>query len=509
MLIRLLVLLSTLFAGAAHALEVQGFVTGSCQTFTGMIVNVADHQVEFIDMQGQHRRLDQDDVSTVFVYNVIDNPIEAFQVDAGALARLKAVYIEDSREARTLAFPVRFIEDLVIFYSLEGKSHVHTLGDIYKLRPAPASALGRHPARTYKKAAFEITETSGRCPAPASTTGAIKPTRVLADKISISDFFHSFEQGYEGLESFQERTYLYARPLLFDQRTRLGLVFQGDREEPVLNAPFYFQWATGEPYRFQSWTVLGMKNHEFLPNTEPVFSIRSDVKSHVFHGLFIGNVAGVPAGQSLFVGNESLKLSKDITVQPSFNYLVMMGGDFGPYSLSLGFFYPDYGMKINDEYREVEGTSPTYTVRAMYTTHDYRLRAITGFTKYKKDKANKDDVLARTGENGEIDSVGNFEFSSTFIRGGIDYTFSARTKASVDAIIVRGNYKEARNSVNSDLNFSKFTVQTSITQSFGNYVSLSAFANVLQNNYDTNFNNKPDKAEQRETRFFGTFEFIF
>lgn len=494
-----------------HALELQGFVTSDCHRHTGMIVGVESGRVDFIDLDGQLRSLQIDAVDKVYAFNVIDNPIQSFNVDAAALKRLKAVYIEDSGQPLALAFAVRFIEDLVIFYSLDGKSHVHTLADVYKLRPAPASALGRHTTKSYKKTSFEFTDQSGRC-ASANVVGTVKPTRVLADRISISDFFHSFEQGYEALESFQERTYLYARPLLFDQHTRLGLVFQGSREEPALNLPLYFQWASGEPYRFQSWSAVGLKAHEFLPNTEPVLSLRSDVKSHIFHGMFIGNVAGLPAGTSIFLNDSNggtLTMTRKLTVQPTFNYLVMMGGDYGPYSASVGFFYPDYGFKVHDEYREVRGSSPTYAVRAMLTTKDYRFRAISGFTKYNKANASKADVLAKSGENGNTETVSSFEFQSTFLRGGVDYTFSPRLRASLDGIAVNGSYKELRNSQSSDLHFNKLTIQGAITQSFGNYVSLTGYVNVLQNNYETNFLSQPYNDEQRETRFFGTFEFIF
>lgn len=504
-------LVAALLNSPARALEVQGFVTSNCQRYTGVIVSVEQGEVEFVDLDGHYQKLSQSSIDSVYVYNVIDNPIASFQIDPPLLQRLKAVYIEDSDQPRTLAFPVRFIEDLVIFYSIDGRTHVHTFADIYKLRPAPESALGVHRPHAVKRTSFEFSDQSGRCAGAQVITGGVKPTRVLSDKISVADFFRSFEQGYDSAESFEERTYLYARPLLFDQKTRLGLVLQGPREEPGLNLPVYFQWATGDPYRFQSWSAIGMKAHEFLPNAEPVFSLRSDVKSHIFHGMFIGNVAGVPAGQSIFLdnGGELFKLDQEITVQPSFNYLVMMGGDYGPYSLSVGFYYPDYGIKVHKEYREVRGSSPTYAVRAMYTTRDYRVRAITGFTRYDKGKSGKDDLLSRTGTNGEIQSVDSFEFNSTFIRGGIDYTFNPRLKASLDGIIVNGSYKERKGTINSDLRFNRLTIQGSVTQSFGNYVSLTGYANVLQNNFDTNFNNSPDKVEQRETRFFGTFEFIF
>ncbi|MGE3681188.1 MAG: hypothetical protein AB7G93_05620 [Bdellovibrionales bacterium] len=495
----------------AHALEVQGFLTSDCQRQVGVIIHVDDNHVEFLDLEGRHRQIARNQVNALYVYNVIDNPIPSFHVDPAAALRLRAVYLDDGREPLALAFAVRFIENLVIFYSLEGRTHVHEMGDIFKLRPAPPSSQGVRKANSHKRASFEFPDVSIRCPAVrmAVPSGMVKPTRVLSDKIGISDFFQSFQQGYENLESFQERTYLYARPFLFERKARLGLVVSAERDESTLELPLYFQWATGEPYRFQSFTVIGQKSHEFLPNAEPVFSLRSDVKSHIFHALFIGNVAGVPAGNSVFLKNDLQPFSSDLTVQPSFNYLAMMGGDYGPYSLSVGLFYNSFGIRVRDEYREVRGGKPSYAVRAMYTTRNLRLRAIGSLTDYEKSSPTEEDVIARTDESGARETVQSFEFSSRFLRAGADYEFSPRLSASLDGIWVSGNYKDVRSGQPNDIRFNRFTVQGAITQSFSDYVSMTGYMNLIQHTFESNFSNRDNDREQRETRFFGTFEFIF
>jgi hypothetical protein len=503
----LLIFVLIFCASVARAHEVQGFLTSACKLYTGMVVYVDDDSVEFIDLSGHLQKLPQDHVENVFVYNVIDNPIETIHVDEDARARLKSVYVDDSEEPRTVAFPVRFIEDLVIFYSLDGRSHVHPMKDIFKLRPASEKISGPKKTTDAKVSAFEVTAQSSRC-STQGTAGKIKPTRVLADKISISDFFRSLRQGYESLESFQERTYLYARPLLFDQHTRLGLVFESKREEPGVPFPFYFQWSTGEAYRFQSRTVIGGKSQEWLPNAEPVASIRSDVKSHLFHAVFIGSLAGVSAGSSVFLEKGLVDINDQVTVDPGFNYLAMMGADYGPYTASIGFFYPTFAIKVRDERREVLGAHPSYALRAMYTGAKIRLRAIASYTHYDNSAATKDDVLARTGES-DLDHPESYEFSSTFWRAGVDYDFSKALKVSLDGILLQGNYKEVRATQSSDIKFDRVTVQGSVTQSFSDYVSITGYVDLVQHTFESNFLNIDQDREQRETRAFATFEFIF
>jgi hypothetical protein len=495
--------LFTLFS-IANALEVQGFLTSDCQHKVGVTVHVSDKDLEFINLQGRHENLDVDSIETLYIFNVIDNPIEKIHVDKNLQKSLRAVYTEDSKEPRALAFAVRFIEDLIVYYSLDGRSHVYTFADIYKLRPAPASSLGEHKPAFYKPSTFEFAN-HAKC---GGVSGTVKATRVLADKISVSEFLHALDTGYESLESFEERTYLYAKPFLYDKSTRLGLIFMGKREEPSLNLPLYFQWSGGEAYRFQSFNAIGAKPHEFIPNAEPVFSLRSDVKSHFFHGLFIGNVAGLAAGNKIF-SNDFMRPSTELTVQPSFNYLAMMGGDFGPYSLSVGFYFPSFGIKVRDEYREVLGSSASYAVRGMYTKSNYRLRAIAAPTSYQSSRALKADVLARTGEGGPDFAPDTFKFDAVFVRGGIDYEISEKLEFGADLISVTGNYRETVGAQANDVRFNRLTIQPYVQQNFSHYTTLTAYVNFIQNSFESNFLNRDQDREQRETRFFGTFEFIF
>jgi hypothetical protein len=504
------------FCASTLALELQGFVTKSCRRYMGLTIYATEKSVEIMDLDGNFNAIEIDDIDVVYVFNIIENPFTRFKVDDRALSRLKSIYIEDSHEPRTIAFPTRYIEDLVIFYSLDGKSHVHRIADIYKLRPAPESAKKVHTPPSFKNPGFEFSDQGGSCQSPPSIPGAVKPTRVLADKISIAEFLGSFEQGYDNLESFQERTYLYAKPFLFDRNTRLGIVLQGQREEPGLNLPIYFQWSSGEAYRFQSFNVVGLKTQEFTPNADPVFAIRSDVKSHAFHALFVGNVAGLPAGNNVFLGGSDLMaLNDQITVQPSFNYIALMGGDYGPYSISGGLFYPSYGIRVGDEYREVLGSKASYMFRVMYTKSRFRVRAVTALTDYSSGRATKDDVSARTKKEGSLETVDTYKFNAAFLRGGIDYDLSPQLRISVDGIYTGGSYRETRTytttntTASSDIKFRRLTTQFNVRRSFGDYVSLAAYANIIENSFESNFLNQDKDREQRETNFLGTLEFIF
>jgi hypothetical protein len=497
--------------GVVSALELQGVVTRQCRTIVGLPIQVTEQSVVLMNLDGRPEALSRADIDTVAIYNVIENPFSALVINEGSLPFLKELYLDDSEKPVGLVFAVRFIEDLVIFMSLDGQSHVHRLKDIDRLRPANESRRGVHRLQNSRRLNF-IPPDSEKCPNPRAAKGeGVRATRVLTDKISIAELYDSFTTGYEALESFQERTYLYAKPFLYPKESRLGILLGGRREEAGPSLPLYFQWSSGEPYRFQSFNVFGGKPNEFTPNAEPIFAIRSDVKSHIFHGLFVGNIFGMPAGESIFLGSSSdlNKLKSNITVQPSFNYLAMMGGDYGPYSLSMGFFYPTFGIRVGDQEREILGSSLTYALRAMYTTRRLRLRAITSLSDYKRNAPSKEDVLVKIA--GQEDAPpSSFEFRALFLRPGIDYDFTDELRVGGDLILVDGNYNEVLSGLGSDMQFRRMTTQFYVQQSFGDYITLIGYLDLLRHSYKGNFTNTGDFDKTiTETRYFGTLEFVF
>lgn len=499
----------------AGALEIQGFVTKTCERKTGIIIYADDDHVELLNLNGQFESLLIGDVMSVLVYDVLQNPIAHFVVNDAVRARLKKLYLEETSKPQAYVFAIRFIEDLIIFMSVDGRTHVHSYSDIRSLRPVDESdtAVDKRILNS-RSMVFDFSGAALNCNFAPESGGlkkspVIQPTRIMTDPISISEFTSSFAKGYESLDSFQERTYLYAKPLLFTQRARFGLTVTSSRQEPALALPIYFQFSTGQAYRFQSFTSFGMTNQEFSPNSEPVFSLRTEAKSHLFHALFVGNIVGIPAGNSIFLRNQELmKINQETTVQPSFNYLAMMGADYGPYSLSAGFYYPTFAIKVRDEYREVLGSSVSYAVRAMYTTSRWKFRTIAATVNYNRQRSSMTDALVRSGSS-ELSTPTNFKFESVFWRGGIDYDFSEKLKVSLDSILVTGTYRETYAGNNNEMKFRKLTLQGTVRQSFSDYLAVSATVNMYSNDYSSQFVGVSLKKDQQESNFFGSFEFVF
>ena len=149
------------------------------------------------------------------------NPFATVTIDQRALDYLRAVYVDGPDAPNAYAFPIHFVDDLVIFYGLDGKTRVYTYADLLKLRPSTAAQLGSHTPREHRAATLNLSAQSDRCAAGEHPDG-VKATRILNDQIAIDAFLSGFDKGYADLASFQERTYLYPRPFVYPRRARLG-----------------------------------------------------------------------------------------------------------------------------------------------------------------------------------------------------------------------------------------------------------------------------------------------
>jgi hypothetical protein len=137
-LARWLALLFLFGSFQAAALELQEFLTKKCERKAGLMVNAEGEDIAYIDLDGHLRHVHQAEIQSLYVFDVVDNPFPSITIDDEALFYLRALYLEDSSKPSAYVFPTRFIEDLLLFYSVDGKTHVQTYTDIFKIRQAPA-----------------------------------------------------------------------------------------------------------------------------------------------------------------------------------------------------------------------------------------------------------------------------------------------------------------------------------------------------------------------------------
>lgn len=512
---------------SSSALEIYSLLDKDCQLYDGLIVGVDAESVEMLTRQGHYSRFHREDLRYLAVYNTIDNPIAEIKPHPRLAETLLEVYTDNQDRPKLVGWPVKFVENLVLFYDIKGKSHVFEMYKIRKLRPYRESGL------EVVKLAHQPVQLSykswiSQCKLPSSKdkdNNIVRPSRILGDQIQISEFFVQFEEGFDSIQSFKERTYVYAKPFLYERQTKMGILAFEKKNlflspEPII--PLYFQWSKGREFRFQSFNQLGSVPVEYLPAVEPLAVFRSDLKSHIFHASFVGNLQALSAGSEFFtplvsnsgglnqmpydVGKADFKSHSSASI----NYMALMGGDWGPWSLSVGTYFPNYMVQTKDEFREILASRLAPLFRLMYTGENFRLRGLLGFTNLEQNGEVKDTQISRDSESSVINYLQSFSFQSHYIRVGVEYQISRQLEASLDELWLQGAYKESLvDSTHNKFDFSHLVTQASLRHYFGEYVALRAYLQFFKVNEDFEFSGTRENEAKTRTTFGGSFEFIF
>ncbi|MCB0367479.1 MAG: hypothetical protein H6624_02885 [Bdellovibrionaceae bacterium] len=504
---------------AAWALEVYSLLDEKCQLREGLILGITPTQVEMLGLDGQYSTIERENLRHLAIYNTVDNPIGRIEDHPRLRQLLVEIYVRNSDEPSFIGWPVKFVENLVIFFDLRGKTHVFELFKIRKIRPfkgahIPAKKLAHDPV----KLSYVSWVSDCQLPGKGEARGnRVRPTRMLGDQIQISEFLTQFENGFEDVKSFQERTYVYARPFLYEKSTKLGFLVNDEYQlNPKSPMPMYFQWTKGREFRFQSFNQVGSLPIEYLPTVEPLMTFRSDLKSHIFHATFVGNLSALAAGTEYFTpAQDQLPIDPS---KPSFrahsaasvNYMALMGGDWGPWSLSVGTYFPVFMVQVRNEFREILASKLAPVFRLMYTGPNFRLRGLIGQTQLDGDGGVSDTQVSRDENLSVVGYLQSYDFDSQYVRVGVDYQFNPELEFTLDQLWLQASYEEnlvtsARNA----MDFSHLVTQASVRHFFGEYVALRAYINFFKVEEDYNFSGFKEVDSTSQITYGGTFEFIF
>ena len=292
------------------------------------------------------------------------------------------------------------------------------------------------------------------------------------------------------LKSFQERTYLYARPVIYNQKTKFGLVYQKASEKSS-NADFFpfVEWSSGRPFRVQNFNQVGFVFNEYGSDLDPVLGFKTEIKAHFFHSVFVGNFEALSAGKHFFVKSRPLKTkAKKLFGDSGLNYSAMVGGDLGPHSLSVVLYYPVYVFGSGHEVREIMATNNSYALRYMYTNRFLRFYATTSLRDEDIENANDENIRAFKMKyepyedpdffsKDEKFSIKNYHIKSFFVRSGVDFDLPGETYLGFNFLMLNMDYNEQPDSGNVKLNRLGGTFYA--RKNFGDYISFGIRVNYL------------------------------
>ena len=531
-LFQILLLTYLLVPDRTHALELYSLVQKGCKAETGLIVYTDDKSVHMLNVEGKLSILKRKDIELILVYNTHYNPIKTFDLEWGLKSYLKEVYVDDNENNHFIGWPIRFIEKLIMFYDIDGKTHLIDLEKIKKFREAPKEKFLKNETSNFQGVDFRFGENLPECKSQKFTSKKyVNPTRMISDRIRIHKFFTVYSTGFMHLKRFQRKTQFYAKSFLYDEETRLGFFFWPSyrninkyKNEIKLDfIPAYLKWSSGSHYGSQGEYSIGSTPVELLPTVEPQLSVQADVKSHFLTGTFIGNPLALSAGKDFLIEYSPLYSSfyeaankNQHGIYTQFNYLALIGVGYDKYSVSGGFYYPVFGIFANNVFREIRSTKLSPMIRLTRTTKDLDIRLIYSRT-HLKSNSNSDDgiglVLAENildpfSDNGLREHLDMYDLKTEYVRLNINYDIAEDVDLGFSEVVFRGKYREHFFNEDYKLNTLHFTTAVSVRQSFGDYTAVKAEVNHFVKTSDFKSGVSTGEPYENKTSLFISLEFF-
>ena len=438
-----LMLIGSSFFFNARAVELYSIIYSECRAHTGLIIDVNEEQFLLLGVHGEFLKLPRESVETILIYNTVENPVSQIALASQSGVFPRKITVQGNPDFSFVGWPIRFLEDLIVFYDIQGKSHLVNVEQIKRFESANAIEEGVEIKLTHTAYDFGFGSNLPQCSSKKEADlEMLQPTRMLSDRISISKFFTVYQKGFEKLNRFESRTDFYARPYLYDTQTKLALVIENDgyKAEIPQCLPLNFQWSTGRNFGPQGKITFGCSEVSMLPNVEPVFAVQFSGKYHFLSLNYAGNINGFSYGEDFLISQRFYYIDffskfnpEQSLVFPHFNQITVTGFDLGPYSFSGGLFYPLIAIQGNEIFREVKSEKSSPVGIYKYTTDLSHTEVVLSSIKLSSQDPSEEEIKLILAE--EMSNEVNLSTTSTNLKDQLEFF-------DLDSYFLRINYEQ-------------------------------------------------------------------
>ncbi len=513
-----------------QALELYSIVHPGCQSTSGLIISVDEETIYLLKTDGEISELPKKSVEYILVFNILDNPIQQIDLTGKLRDFARKVEVQGEVEYSFVGWPIRFLEDLIVFYDIEGKTHLVDIELIQGFDLASDISPEFRPILQHKEYRFGFgTNLPGCSKKSELQKDSVQPTRMISDQIKISKFLSVYRKGFIKLDRFQKRTSFYARPYLYNKKTKVGVVVGRDdyQEELPSGIPLSFQWPTGSNFGPQGILNVGMSANEYLPNVEPVFGLNFSGKYHFLSVYFSGNSWAFSYGQKYVIENRSWfkgfferRDPDDILILPQYNQVAMTGLEWGSYSFSAGYYYPIICLQGNGIFREIVTKQSVPIASFSYTRPSYKLQFIGADMKFQANNPSDDfinliyaeemsqQVTITSASQELVSNMESYDLQSQFFRINFDYEISRQIQFGLSEVIFYGDYMESFPGSDYELTYRQHITSARVQQEFGDYVSLKGYLNFFVRQFYSKSNDDEEDISRNDVSFTVVVEFI-
>ncbi|MFL2738191.1 MAG: hypothetical protein ACJ0DJ_05360 [bacterium] len=523
--------------GQAFSLEIYTLVGDNCGTETGLIVGGDERRIYMLNVDGRLSSIGQDDVRLILVYNIHDNPIPMVDLNSELGSLLREVELSDVEKTNFIGWPIKFIDQVIIFFDIDGKTHLVDLEKIKNFSAPEQPFNKRKEISNAKPTQFGLGNSLSQCKKKDAEDGVkmVEPTRMLGDRIKVDKFFSEYERGFTALRRFQKKTVFYSKPFLYEKRSRVGIIYTREdylREITPSLIPFRFQWSSGSPFASQGVYSVGAKEPDYVASVEPQFVLDAKVKTHFMSAAFIGNVFCFSAGNACVMDRRSLyanyfsKLSSDSNeIYPLFNYLALTGLDYKEYSIAGGFYYPVFGIIGGHRFREITSSQASPILKFQRTTPESMIRLTYSQTTRKSNSPKDDqeiqliysrelsDAAQITSESASlIDNMLDYFLTTHHYRMKLNFKILDGIDFGINEILFHGKYAETQGGERYLMEFRHVISSMVVKKQFSDYIALTGQLNHFLRTHDyevINLNETSNNQDKENNVSFSlTIEFL-
>lgn len=123
------------------ALKLYRIIRKDCSFNTGLIIQADIISVVLLTIEGKFLLIPRDQINNILIYNLADNPIKEIEQSEQLANMTYKIFVEGNDDYLFIGWAVRFVDDLVFFYDVQGKSFVLDIHKILKIQAVDETAI--------------------------------------------------------------------------------------------------------------------------------------------------------------------------------------------------------------------------------------------------------------------------------------------------------------------------------------------------------------------------------
>jgi hypothetical protein len=277
----------------AQAIVISGIYTGSCQRKLGVILGVNSYNLKLLTLDGVIETFPRYQVVQLVTYAVEGMPFSAqvpAEISLDAVSAFQVSTLVNLNE-RTLVtgYPIDFSNEKIAFLTKSGREVLIDKMNVARLEKLDSFVI-QNESRKSSSYSFGHSYAFESCDM-GNLKNSIYPDQILSDALTIKRELDRLQRGFETVDSFLDEQSFYSKPLIYENKTRLGMWQSfGSRYgksknrtndfTPILNTEY-----ASDIYSYQRIFSTGSQPNPLFEHEEAQTQALYAFKASYFHAL--------------------------------------------------------------------------------------------------------------------------------------------------------------------------------------------------------------------------------